>query len=116
MRFLAFTRHDRNNRCVAGVEFQNVSKTFRGANGASVSALKRISFSIGAGELVTVVGPSGCGKTTTLRLIAGLEFPDEGSVSFGGAVANEVEPKDRDVAMVFQRDALYPHMTARENL
>lgn len=103
-------------RFVSGVEFQNVSKTFRGANGQSVCAVNRVSFSAGAGELLALVGPSGCGKSTTLRLIAGLETPDEGNISLDGKIVNSVEPKDRDVAMVFQRDALYPHLTAFENL
>jgi len=75
-----------------------------------------VSFAIAAGELLALVGPSGCGKTTTLRLIAGLETPDAGSIKFGDQVVNTVPPKGRDVAMVFQHHALYPHLSAAENL
>ena len=67
-------------------------------------------------ELLVLVGPSACGKTTTLRLIAGLEDPTSGTISINGQVVNHVAPRDRDVAMVFQHHALYPHMTAGENL
>jgi ABC-type sugar transport system ATPase subunit len=101
---------------VASVEFQNVTKSFPSPNGVPVRAVNQLRFFIAAGELITIVGPSGCGKTTTLRLIAGLESPDEGSILLEGQKANGFEPKDRDVAMVFQRDALYPHMTGFENL
>jgi len=67
-------------------------------------------------ELLVLVGPSGCGKTTLLRLIAGLEEPDSGTISIGGRIVNDVSPKDRDVAMVFQSPALYPHLTVYENI
>lgn len=73
-------------------------------------------FEIAAGELLVLVGPSGCGKTTLLRMIAGLESISSGTLSIGGRVVNEVSPKDRDIAMVFQNYALYPHMTVAENL
>ena len=99
-----------------GVELQDVTKSFRSPNGNLVRAVNRLSISANTGELLALVGPSGCGKTTTLRLIAGLETPDDGRISFDGKIVNNVEPKERDVAMVFQRDALYPHMTACENL
>ena len=74
------------------------------------------SFEIADGELLVLVGPSGCGKTTLLRMIAGLETISGGSLSIGDRVVNEVAPKDRDIAMVFQNYALYPHMTVAENL
>ncbi len=68
------------------------------------------------GEFMVVVGPSGCGKTTVLRMIAGLEEISSGTVSFGDVVMNDVPPKDRDVAMVFQSYALYPQMTVAQNI
>lgn len=105
-----------NNPAVARVELQSVTKTFRGANGQVVCAVNRLNLAVAERELLALVGPSGCGKTTTLRLIAGLEAPDEGNVSLDGKAANGVPPKDRDVAMVFQRDALFPHLTAAENI
>ncbi len=78
------------------------------------AALERISLAVTRGEIVVLVGPSGCGKSTTLRIVAGLEEPDRGSVSIAGRPMNGVAPQDRDVAMVFQGYALYPQMTARE--
>jgi multiple sugar transport system ATP-binding protein len=79
-------------------------------------AVKDASFEAKAGELLVLVGPSGCGKSTLLRLIAGLEALTDGTVSIGGRVVNDVPPKDRDVAMVFQSYALYPHMSVADNL
>ena len=67
-------------------------------------------------EFVVLVGPSGCGKSTTLRMIAGLEDITDGDIMIGGDVVNDVPPKDRDIAMVFQNYALYPHMTVAENM
>ncbi|WP_426753899.1 ABC transporter ATP-binding protein [Myxococcus sp. Y35] len=78
--------------------------------------VKGVDLQVGEGEFLVMVGPSGCGKTTLLRLIAGLEQVDEGEVRIGGTRVNDVAPRDRDVAMVFQSYALYPHMTVRENL
>ncbi len=75
-----------------------------------------VSFDVADGEFVALVGPSGCGKSTLLRMIAGLEDISSGTVSIAGRVVNEVEPKERDIAMVFQNYALYPHMTVRENM
>ena len=95
---------------------EGVTKIFHGANGQSVRAVERATLAVEDGELLTLVGPSGCGKTTMLRLIAGLETPDAGTVSLDGKVVNGLEPKDRDVAMVFQSHALFPHLTAFENL
>jgi multiple sugar transport system ATP-binding protein len=79
-------------------------------------AVDRVSFAVADSEFVVLVGPSGCGKSTTLRLIAGLEEPSAGEIAIDGRVVNDVPPKDRDIAMVFQNYALYPHLTVRENL
>ncbi len=82
----------------------------------SVSALRDISIDIDDGEFLTLVGPSGCGKSTLLRIIAGLEPMTRGTISIGGHVVNDWPPKSRNVAMVFQNYALYPHMTVAENM
>jgi len=79
-------------------------------------AVDGITFEVGDGEFVVLLGPSGCGKTTTLRCIAGLETPDEGEIYIDDRLVNDLPPKDRDVAMVFQSYALYPHMTVYDNL
>jgi multiple sugar transport system ATP-binding protein len=79
-------------------------------------AVKGINLDVAKGEFLTLLGPSGCGKTTTLRLIAGIEEPSEGSIWIGGRDVTHVDPGDRDVAMVFQSYALYPHMTALQNM
>src|SRR5579859_1882605 len=79
-------------------------------------AVDKISMDIADGEFIILVGPSGCGKSTTLNMIAGLEDITEGELRIGGQVVNEKAPKDRDIAMVFQNYALYPHMTVRENM
>ena len=97
---------------VASVTLHNVSKTYPGA----VSAVRELSLEVSDGELVVLVGPSGCGKTTTLRLIAGLEAVTGGEIHIGGQRVDHLPPRDRDVAMVFQHFALYPHMTVYENL
>ena len=97
---------------MAEVVLERVSKTY--PNG--VRAVHDLSLTIADGELVVLVGPSGCGKTTTLRLIAGLETPTAGTVRIGGRVVNGEPPHRRDVAMVFQRPALYPHLSVRGNL
>ncbi len=96
---------------MAGVVLDGVSRIYPGG----VAAVSRLSLSIGDGELLVVVGPSGCGKTTLLRLVAGLEPVDAGSISIGGVVVDRVPPAGRDVAMVFQGDALYPHLSAQDN-
>ena len=96
---------------MARVTFDGVSKSFGG-----VAAVDDLDLCIADGELMVLLGPSGCGKTTALRMIAGLEDVTAGTVSIGDAVVNDVEPKDRDVAMVFQSYALYPHMTVRRNI
>src|SRR5689334_9765206 len=79
-------------------------------------AVKELSLSIGDGEFMILVGPSGCGKSTALRMVAGLEEITQGDLVIGGARVNQVAPRDRDIAMVFQNYALYPHMTVRENM
>src|SRR4051812_37895373 len=79
-------------------------------------AVKDMDLQIGDGEFMILVGPSGCGKSTALRMIAGLEDITDGELRIGDQVVNELAPKDRDIAMVFQNYALYPHMTVRENM
>src|SRR4029078_5828516 len=79
-------------------------------------AVRGVDLDIADKEFVVLVGPSGCGKTTTLRMIAGLEEITAGEIAIGGAVVNDIPPKDRDIAMVFQNYALYPHMTVYENM
>jgi multiple sugar transport system ATP-binding protein len=95
------------------ISLRHVSKRFPGAKGAAVGDL---SMDIRAGETVVLVGPSGCGKTTALRCVAGLETVSEGKLRIGERVVNDVAPKDRDIAMVFQSYALYPHMSVYDNL
>ena len=79
-------------------------------------ALEDVSITINDGEFVVLVGPSGCGKTTLLRMVAGLEDITEGEISIGEKTVNDVAPKDRDIAMVFQNYALYPHMSVFDNM
>src|SRR5213079_968972 len=81
-----------------------------------VHAVKDVNLHVRDKEFVVLVGPSGCGKTTTLRMIAGLEEITAGEIAIGGEVVNDIPPKDRDIAMVFQNYALYPHMTVYENM
>ena len=97
---------------MAAVTLRGVSKTYSG----KTAAVKSVSLEIADGEFVVLVGPSGCGKTTTLRMIAGLEDVSEGEIQIGKAVVNRVPPKDRNIAMVFQNYALYPHMTVYRNM
>ena len=97
---------------MAEVHLDRVGKVF--ANG--VQAVADVCLSVADGELVVLVGPSGCGKSTLLRMIAGLESISSGRLSIGGKVVNDLPPKDRDIAMVFQNYALYPHMTVAGNL
>ena len=101
---------------MARVVIENLSKSFPGANGEPVRAVQDLSLTVEDRELLALVGPSGSGKTTTLRLLAGLEEIDAGTISIDGAVMNQVPPQDRDIAMVFQNSALYPHLTAFENM
>ncbi|MGA9520323.1 MAG: ATP-binding cassette domain-containing protein [Myxococcaceae bacterium] len=97
---------------MATVSLENVRKTYRGG----VDAVRDVTLQIADGEFVTLVGPSGCGKSTTLNLIAGLETPTSGVIRIDGDVVNDFSPRERDVAMVFQSYALYPHMDVRRNL
>src|SRR4051812_27984903 len=97
---------------VAAITFEHVHKRYD--DGAPVVA--DLSLRIDDGELLVLVGPSGCGKSTVLRLIAGLEDVTDGTLSIGGRVVNDVPPKERNVAMVFQSYALYPHLTCFENM
>jgi multiple sugar transport system ATP-binding protein len=97
---------------VSELSIRAVSKTFPGG----VKAVDRISLTIKSGEFMVLVGPSGCGKTTLLRMIAGLETVDEGTIHLGGRDITKLEARDRDIAMVFQNYALYPHMNVRANL
>ena len=85
-------------------------------NYGQVAAIHGVDINIADGEFVVLVGPSGCGKSTLLRMVAGLETITGGELSIGGRVVNELEPKDRDIAMVFQNYALYPHMTVATNM
>ncbi len=94
------------------VSLKDVSKVYPG----DVRAVDRVSFEIADREFVVLVGPSGCGKSTTLRMVAGLEDITSGSILIGERVVNDVAPKDRDIAMVFQNYALYPHMTVYKNM
>jgi len=97
---------------MARVTLQAVSKVYPGG----VKAVKNVSLDIEDREFVVLVGPSGCGKSTTLRMIAGLEEITEGTIRIGERIVNDVPPKDRDIAMVFQNYALYPHMTVYKNM
>ena len=96
---------------MASVDIRSVEKFF-----GSVKVLHGVSIDIEDGEFVVLVGPSGCGKSTLLRMVAGLEEINAGEISIGGRVVNTVPPKDRDIAMVFQNYALYPHMTVQQNM
>ena len=113
MLFVANGRPLSNNGTgMASVTLDNVRKVYTGG----VVAVAGATFTVEDGELLVLVGPSGCGKTTTLRMIAGLESITSGTLKIGDRVVNDVAPKDRDIAMVFQNYALYPHMTVAENL
>ena len=97
---------------MAGLDLSNVGKTYPGG----VNAVADATFSIADGEFIVLVGPSGCGKSTILRMIAGLESITAGEIRIGERRVNELEPGERDIAMVFQTYALYPHMSVRQNM
>ena len=97
---------------MASVSLSDIRKTYRG----SVEAVRGVSLEVPDGRFCVLVGPSGCGKSTLLRMIAGLETVSAGTVRIGGRVVNDVEPADRDIAMVFQNYALYPHMSVYDNM
>ena len=105
-------------RCLYGqyimssVSLKNIYKIYEG----NVTAVNDFNLEIADKEFIVLVGPSGCGKSTTLRMVAGLEEISKGELHIDGKLVNDVEPKDRDIAMVFQSYALYPHMTVRENM
>jgi multiple sugar transport system ATP-binding protein len=96
---------------MASVSFQNIEKAF-----GSTKVIHGISFDIQDGEFMVLVGPSGCGKSTLLRMLAGLEEITSGTIAIDGRTVNDVDSKDRDIAMVFQSYALYPHMSVRDNM
>ena len=97
---------------MAAIDFDGVTKIY----GDGTLAVDTLDLTIRDGEFMVFVGPSGCGKTTALRMVAGLEEISSGTVAIGGKTVNDVSPKDRDIAMVFQNYALYPHMTVADNL
>ena len=97
---------------MAGITFQDITKRYPDG----FEAVKHLSLDVPDGQLMILVGPSGCGKSTALRMVAGLEDISDGQLIIGGEVVNDLAPKDRDIAMVFQNYALYPHMTVRENM
>ncbi|HSW26946.1 MAG TPA: ATP-binding cassette domain-containing protein, partial [Burkholderiaceae bacterium] len=96
---------------MASVDIQSVKKRF-----GEVEVLHGVDIVIADGSFTVLVGPSGCGKSTLLRMIAGLENISSGEIRIAGKVVNQVPPKERDIAMVFQNYALYPHMTVRDNM
>src|ERR1043165_4336037 len=97
---------------MASVSFEQVTKLF----GDGTRAVDRLDLQIADGEFMVFVGPSGCGKTTALRMAAGLEDISRGVVRIGERVVNDLSPKSRDIAMVFQSYALYPHLSVRDNI
>src|SRR5690606_10575403 len=102
---------ERGGSSMAQVIYDHVTKRFDG-----VTAVNDLNLDIADGEFLVLVGPSGCGKTTALRCLAGLEEVTSGDIIIGDRVVTHVPPKDRDIAMVFQNYALYPHMTVRDNM
>src|SRR5579871_1354602 len=96
---------------MTAISINGVSKSY-----GDVSVLRQIDLDIQSGEFIVLVGPSGCGKSTLLRMIAGLEDITKGQISIGDWVVNELAPRDRDLAMVFQSYALYPHMSVADNM
>jgi multiple sugar transport system ATP-binding protein len=101
---------------MAQVVIEHLSKVFNGPRGQKITALSDLSFAVEDKELLVLLGPSGCGKTTTLRLIAGLDAVTSGRIIIDGHPANDIAPQNRDIGMVFQNSALYPHMSVHENI
>src|SRR5579863_2130095 len=97
---------------MASVTFEGTCKVYPDGT----RAVDRLSIELRDGEFTVFVGPSGCGKTTVLRMVAGLEDISDGTISIGGAIVNDVLPQERDIAMVFQNYALYPHMSVAQNI
>jgi sn-glycerol 3-phosphate transport system ATP-binding protein len=97
---------------MASVALRNIRKTYAGG----FEAIKGIDFEVGDGQFCVLVGPSGCGKSTLLRMVAGLETVSGGEINIGGRIVNQIEPAERDIAMVFQNYALYPHMSVYNNM
>src|SRR5437762_12113687 len=97
---------------MAAISIRELTKVYA----TGVKALDALDLDVADGEFVVLVGPSGCGKTTALRMVAGLEKISSGTISVGERVVNDIPPKNRDIAMVFQNYALYPHMTVERNL
>jgi len=97
---------------MSGVNFIDVAKTYEDGT----RAVKGLNLEVQSGEFLVLVGPSGCGKTTTLRMLAGLEEVSEGEIRIDGAKVNDLPPKARDIGMVFQSYALYPHKSVEQNL
>jgi sn-glycerol 3-phosphate transport system ATP-binding protein len=96
---------------MARVEFRRVTKRY-----GDTEVIHGVDMDVADGEFIVIVGPSGCGKSTLLRMVAGLEAITTGEIAIGDRVVNDLEPKDRDIAMVFQNYALYPHMSVRDNM
>ena len=102
---------------MAGVRFEGLSKTYPSRGGSPpVDVIRQLDLSIDDGEFLVLVGPSGCGKSTLLRLLAGLDTPTAGEIHIGSKAITSLRPAQRDVAMVFQSYALYPHLSVRDNL
>jgi sn-glycerol 3-phosphate transport system ATP-binding protein len=101
---------------MGAISLRNVEKTYAPGTKAAVKVIHGVNAEITDGEFIVIVGPSGCGKSTLLRMVAGLEEITAGEISIGGRVVNQLEPSDRDIAMVFQNYALYPHMSVYDNM
>src|SRR6187455_942873 len=103
---------------MAAVSLQHISKVYPGnkKKGAAPKTIDDVSFTVADKEFMVIVGPSGCGKSTLLRMIAGLEEITEGTLSIDEKVVNDIDASERDIAMVFQNYALYPHMTVYDNM
>src|SRR6185436_18804032 len=107
----SWRRRNRENADMAAVSLRDVRKTYK-----DLQVIHGVSMDVADGEFVVIVGPSGCGKSTLLRMVAGLETISGGEIAIGERVVNQLEPAERDIAMVFQNYALYPHMSVYENM